>query len=219
MILLDKIFNRSHKRFLSSIFRKKRLSFFHKLISGLEKPVKLLDVGGNHTIWKMMQFKDINVIILNNPDVIKASLPYLKYVAGDARDMSQFKDKEFDLVFSNSVIEHVGSRKDQKKMADEIRRVGKRYFIQTPNRYFPIEPHFLFPFFQFLPLRLSSFLLMNFDLGFYTKASDYTSAVELIKSINLLDKKSLLELFPEAKIYEEIVLFFTKSFTAYYGWK
>ena len=63
--------------------------------------------------------------------------------------MDFFKDKSFDAVFSNSVIEHVGTFEDQKMMANEVIRVTNFYFIQTPNLYFPIEPHFLVPFFQF----------------------------------------------------------------------
>lgn len=57
--------------------------------------------------------------------------------------MKQFQDNEFDAVFSNSVIEHVGDYEAQRQMANEIMRVGKRYFVQTPNFYFPIEPHIL----------------------------------------------------------------------------
>jgi hypothetical protein len=61
--------------------------------------------------------------------------------------MPQYRDKEFDIAFSNSVIEHVGNDLRIRQMADEVRRVGRNY-LQTPNYYFPLEPHFFFPFFH-----------------------------------------------------------------------
>jgi 2-polyprenyl-3-methyl-5-hydroxy-6-metoxy-1,4-benzoquinol methylase len=79
--------------------------------------------------------------------------------------MRQFRDHQFDVVYSNSVIEHVGDLDDMRRMAQEIQRVGKRYFLQTPNRYFPIEPHFVFPFFQFLPRPVQISLVQKFRLG------------------------------------------------------
>lgn len=78
-------------------------------------------------------------------------------VSGDATDLREYEDKSFNLVFSNSVIEHVGDFTAQRKMAKEMMRVGKHCYLQTPNRYFPLEPHFLFPCFQFLPIRLRAF--------------------------------------------------------------
>ena len=68
---------------------------------------------------------------------------------GDATDLSPFKDKSFDIVHSNSVIEHLYNFENQKKMASEIMRVGQKHIVQTPNKYFFLEPHLsYFPFFN-----------------------------------------------------------------------
>lgn len=117
--------------------------------------------------------------------------------------MTVFPDSEFDVVFSNSVIEHLGTYEDQWKMAEEVRRVGQRYFVQTPNKYFPIEPHFLVPFCQFFPTALRAWLLTRFDLGWHKRAANY---------------KTARRLFPEANLYKERVWGLTKSFIVYHGW-
>jgi len=119
------------------------------------------------------------------------------------------------VIFSNSVIEHLGSYSDQSLMANEVRRLGERYFLQTPNRYFPIEPHFLFPFFQFFPYKLKIWLVTRFNLGWFGKIPDENKAREIISSIRLLNKKELKILFPESKIKEEKFLGLTKSFIVY----
>lgn len=72
------------------------------------------------------------------------------YVQGDGRNLP-YTNNEFDIVFSNSVIEHVGTFEDQKRFAEEIRRVAKSYWVQTPNRHFPVETHLIAPFIHFLP--------------------------------------------------------------------
>lgn len=103
-------------------------------------------------------------------------------------------------------------------MANEIKRVGKRYFVQTPNLYFPIEPHFVFPFFQFLPVEVRVWLISHFDLGFYEKITDKQTAIEAVTSITLLNKKKFISLFPEANLFEEKIFGITKSFIVYDGW-
>ncbi len=139
--------------------------------------------------------------------------PRFQCFAGDARDLSRFSDKQFDIVFSNSVIEHVGDLQDQFQMANECMRVGKRYYIQTPNRYFPIEPHFLFPFFQFFPLRMKVWLLMHFKLGWFEKMSDRQQAERAAKSARLMTKRELMRAFPGAKLFVEKFKGWPKSFT------
>jgi len=200
--------------------RRRRFELFESLMSKIPKPLRILDVGGTEVFWKMMNFAqepNVEIIVLNRSKTDEFS-PNFKSVIGDARNMNQFRAGEFDVVFSNSVIEHVGIYEDQLKTAAEIRRVGKRYFIQTPNYYFPIEPHFLFPFFQYLPLRLRVCLLRHFNLGWYRRIRDYQKAAEIVKSIRLLKKCELIQLFPGAKIYREKVLGLTKSFILYKGW-
>jgi hypothetical protein len=103
-------------------------------------------------------------------------------------------------------------------MAEEVRRVGKRYFVQTPNLYFPIEPHFVFPLFQFLPIWLRVWLVTHFDLGWYAKIPDRDRALKEVSSIRLLTKKKLRKLFPQARIFEEKYLGLTKSYIVYEGW-
>lgn len=199
-------------------FRNKRFLLLKLLFlsSSNTKKVRILDIGGTQEFWEphKSNLKNCAITILNLIK-IPVTLPNFISVIGDARDMKQFKDKEFDLVFSNSVIEHVGNWEDQKKMAKEIQRVGKRYFIQTPNYYFPIEPHFFFPFFQLLPLRIKIFLIRHFTLGWRSQTKAYTKAIKAVNSIRLLKKQELQLLFPMGKVFEEKIVWLTKSFVIY----
>lgn len=210
--------NRDQKS-LAAQFRQKRFAFFQSLLSRLERPVHILDIGGTEDYWRVMgmDVEDKVFITLLNLTQENVSVPNMSSMAGDARDI-KVKDADFDVVFSNSVIEHVGSYKDQLQMAKEVRRVGRRYFVQTPNKYFPLEPHFLFPFYQFLPRMIQIWLLRNFRLGWFPKTPDAIKAREIIESIRLLNKSEFAALFPKASIYEEKALGLTKSFVAYEGW-
>jgi len=203
---------------LANRFRRKRFSFFIKLVQTLPPPVRVLDVGGTPEFWEQMGTSPGLSVVLLNVKERQTSLPNFTCVVGDAAEMSLFQDKEFDVAFSNSVIEHVGDRARQAKMAKEIIRVGKRYFVQTPNYYFPIEPHFLFPFFQFLPMACKVFLLRHFAMGWIGKQSTKEAARDAAGAIHLLTRKALRDLFPSAEIYKEKVLGLTKSLVAYGGW-
>lgn len=202
--------------------RKKRLALFNSLIESIPSPVNILDVGGTQTFWDTSGFFDEKMnlikITLMNVRKVPVSRPNFNSIVGDARDLKEFKENQFDVVFSNSVIEHVGDYNDQLQMANEIRRVGKRYFVQTPNLYFPIEPHFVFPFFQFLPVEVKLWLITHFDLGFYQKITNKKTALDAVTSIKLLNKKEFISLFPNAKIFEEKFFGLTKSFIVYDGW-
>lgn len=205
---------------LAAKYRMKRFAHFLNLVRSLEGPITILDVGGTMNFWNRVAALPPNIhkIILLNQFSQQISRPDFLSIIGDARDMNQFSDKEFDIVFSNSVIEHLGTLEEQRKMADEVRRVGKRYFVQTPNKYFPIEPHFLVPLFQFFPLKMKTWLIQHFDLGWRKKAPDYNSAIKIANEIRLLSMKELINLFPEGQLIEERFLGLIKSFIIYHGW-
>ena len=200
--------------------RRNRFLIFNSLVALLPRPLSILDVGGTQIFWERMDFTkepDVKIVLLNlsKVDVYHKNLIS---VQGDARRMDAFTDQEFDVVFSNSVIEHVGGYDQQCQMANEVKRVGKSYFIQTPNRFFPIEPHFLLPFFQFLPLGLKIFLVHHFDIGWHKRTPDKQKAAQLVNSIRLLTEKELKKLFPGANIYKEKLFGLTKSLIVYEGW-
>jgi SAM-dependent methyltransferase len=200
--------------------RRKRISFFRDLTAPLPKPVRVLDVGGTAPFWEKMGLAgdpDYQVTVLNLSES-QSSHSNITVVVGDARDMREYEDSAFDVAFSNSVIEHVGGLDEQRMMAEEVMRVGRRYFVQTPNRRFPFEPHFLFPFFQFFPLALKVFLIRHFSLGWYPKIPDKAEATRAAKSVRLLNRSEIEDLFPGGEIYEEKLFGLTSSFIVRAGW-
>ena len=179
--MLKKIADNQDETSLAVQFRRKRFAFFNSLLSRLKRPISILDVGGAEGYWKTMGMEGEDQVFITLLNLTKedVTLPNLISVVGDAREI-HYGDNSFDVVFSNSVIEHVGGRADQMKMANEVRRVGKCYFVQTPNRYFPLEPHFLFPFFQFLPVDVRVRLLQNINLGWFPRTPEAAKAREIV---------------------------------------
>jgi len=140
-------------RYLTEGMRKKRMRQFLSIMMPSSQEV-ILDIGGYPELWAQCGYKGKIVFLnLEKPETYRAIPPNCSYIQGNGCCLN-FPDKSFDIVFSNSVIEHVGNWENQKAFAHETSRVGKRYWIQTPNKSFPIEPHFNFPFFQFFPLSI-----------------------------------------------------------------
>jgi SAM-dependent methyltransferase len=203
---------------LASRLRRKRFAYFAALLAGLPRPVRILDVGGTLDYWRdseMLADGGVVVTLINSFFADEGS-GEVEQIRGDACALS-FEDGAFDVVYSNSVIEHVGGPRERRRMADEIQRVGKRFFVQTPNYYFPIEPHFLFPGFQFLPASLRARLLTVSDLGWATRQRNPQRAREFVDGISLLRRSELETLFPGAKIYAERFFGLSKSFIAHRG--
>ena len=165
---------------LARQFCRKRFDLLLDVLRDCPSPVKILDVGGVDRFWMAMDMERMpeHHITFLNIYQMESELPHSTCEVGDGRRMPQFTDRQFDLVISNSVIEHVGNFREQRRFAEEIQRVGTRYFVQTPNRRFPLELHFLLPLFQYFPLTVRAFLHQHFDLGWWKKAGTYLSALE-----------------------------------------
>jgi SAM-dependent methyltransferase len=214
--LLAKIIDYRQPTSLAARLRQKRWEVFRSLTASVERPMKILDVGGLQSVWERIGFADqpdIRITLLN---IVKVPADHwnMESIEGNACSMPQFHDGQFDIVYSNSVIEHVGGDREIRSMADEIRRVGKRYYVQTPNRYFPVEPHFVFPMFQFLPVSLRTTLVQHFPLGWFEKIPDRQQAEEYVRSINLLTKSQVKNLFPDAVTMDERFFGLSKSIQA-----
>ena len=203
-----------NKDSLGNKFREKRFLFFFNKINKMEKPVSILDIGGKINFWENRRLAGDNnyEITIVNLSKEKSSYSNIKTLIGDATDLSQFEKKSFDIVYSNSVIEHLYNFDNQLKMALEIVRLGKKHIIQTPNKYFFIEPHYLLPFFQFFSKKLQYYILTKTKLS-RLKKWDEKFAKQYIEEIRLLNLKEIKILFPKSKIYYEKFMGMNKSFT------
>lgn len=204
---------------LGAKFRNQRNKDFEDLFFknfSKNEPIRVLDVGGAAYFWNTSSLPSLpNIeIILLNLGVEEIDHPKIKSVVGDATDMSEFEDNSFDLVFSNSVIEHLYTKENQQKMANEIIRVGKKHFIQTPNRYFPVEAHYALPFAQYLPKDLVYFFLTKTKLSRLQKW-DPKDAQQYLDEIRLLDLREMQQLFPNSNMYLEKVMGMIKSISAH----
>ncbi len=210
--------NQTNNGSISNNNRKKRLDFFEKFTDKLSKPLMILDVGGSDYHWRNSVFANDKNYYITIVDTELQNLNGFRnvcFIKRDAENLGFFDNKEYDIVYSNSLLEHINTFERQMMVAEEIRRIGKHYFVQTPNYYFPLEPHFLFPFFQFIPVQLKTKLIMKYNLGWFEKESDEFRAKEIVSSIRLLKKDELKKLFPDANLYTEKYMLLSKSFIAY----
>lgn len=200
---------------VSKHFRTQRLLAFAKAYPDLSK-LSVLDVGGSPAVWTLLkeQFNLVpnRMVLLNNNPTEISNRSY-ETVLADARQIP-FSDQSFDLVFSNSVIEHIGDEHDQFQFVQECKRVGKEIYIQTPNRWFPIEPHVYTIFIHWLPKYWYKKLLFLSALYiFYIPTRNAVMKTsEMIDGTNLLSLQQVQKLFPEKTIEVELTFGLAKSF-------
>lgn len=219
MIDLRKYADTKASSSLSNKFRNTRFAHFQQCISSLPTPVSILDIGGTVAYWEQRGWvgrPDVTVTIINL-DLTETTHKNIALRTGNATNLAEYPNNSFDVVFSNSVIEHLFTAEHQMQMANEIRRVAKAYWIQTPNYWFPIEPHFLIPGWQWMPSSLRIKLLMKYRCGWKGPIPNRISAALSVNEIRLLTTREMKALFPEAKVWKEKYLLFTKSIVAYAG--
>ncbi len=184
---------------------------------GVSSETRILDVGGTPETWRIEGIKP-RVVLLNMPRARDEVAGAIAWVAGDGCALP-FGDQCFDLVFSNSVIEHVGDEASQRAFAREVERVGRGYWVQTPNLRFPVEQHLLTPLIHWLPRPWQRRIVPRFSIwrlvarvtpeqrDFYLK--------HYLEDVRLLTAGGLEALFPGADLIRERVCGLTKSLIAY----
>jgi hypothetical protein len=204
---------------LSNRMRTARFRRFEALVAPLSRPLRILDVGGENEFWENRGWAgrtDVEIFSLN---LVAEEQRHenIKPIAGDATNLAQFGDGSFDVAFSNSVIEHLFTYENQRRMASEIQRVGKAYWVQTPNFWFPLEPHFHVPGWQWMPLSLRVAMIRRWRCGWRGPCSDPAKARALVEELRLLSRGELKELFPTATLIPERFCGLVKSWVVVGG--
>ena len=215
--MLRRLADNSRVDSLATRLRDRRFQLLDPLLRLYGESATVLDVGGTPAFWRSaLANRDwkLRLTILNLSSFEESGGLPMESIVGDARDMSQFSDQAYDICFSNSVIEHVGGWADQQAMAQEVARVGISYFVQTPNRSFPLEPHFLVPGWQLMPMALKKAMHTHYNLGWMQAEPDSRQAEADIAQIRLLSAKEMTRLFPDGTVTKERIGPFTKSFIA-----
>ncbi|HXW71376.1 MAG TPA: methyltransferase domain-containing protein [Methylocella sp.] len=197
-----------------TFFRRKRMAKFVESL-GVTDRTRILDLGGNPLNWSFIpQSPDVTMVNLGKElGTRPQTRPGQRMVWYDGGRVP-FEDNSFDICYSNSVIEHVGDQKAVEEFASEVRRLAPKYYVQTPYRWFPIEPHFICLFLHWLPRGIQRRLIRWLSLWGWVTRPTQQRVDEMMNEIRLLDFKQMQTLFPDAEIGWEKFLGLTKSLIA-----
>jgi len=202
---------------LSKISRIRKLELFNRLMNPT-KETRILDVGAEISPNSEcnIQFIDCypwknNVSAINlsseHISLIKQYYPEVDVRVGDACNLP-WEDKHFDIVYSNAVIEHLENFERQKKMATEIMRVGKSWFVTTPNRWYPFEFHMRLPFVTWLPR--NGYIRFGQVISYHHMKRKYMTGIRH-DSLRLMTAKDLKHCFPTSRIIKQRVTFMAET--------
>lgn len=208
---------------IESRLRMRRFAIFRPMLEAAlqeKEIIEIVDLGGTETYWNIarefLQAHEgrVRITLVNLEPIDVGDRDLFHTVVGDACDPDLFEDNAFDFVHSNSVIEHVGDWARIERFANNVLRLGKRHYVQTPNYWFPLEPHFRVPAFQWLPVAVRAWMLNKWNLGFYAREAEWGDALEVINSINLMDSRQIEQLFAGSEVRHEWLLGLPKSVLA-----
>ena len=224
----DKLVDYDNPNSLGARLRARRATKLAALIHEVSEArgqVRIVDLGGRRNYWDLLSREylerhQVQVVIVNHQNELTqdSNDPIFEYINGDACDLAQFEDNSFDIVHSNSVIEHVGSWRKMKEFSREANRLAPYLFIQTPYFWFPVEPHFIKAFYHWWPKPIRVASRMHTRFHNRSLASTLDEAWSRVESEPiLLDQRSFRYLYPDCEIVKERFGFLIKSLTAYRG--
>jgi hypothetical protein len=185
----------------------------------------VIDLGGRSGTWLDLPVHPRSVTLVNLEDTgdsesadssSSSSAPWITAVQADVCALpADLATRRWDLAFSNSVIEHLGGHARRVDFVDTASSIAERLWIQTPYRYFPLEPHWLFPGMQFLPDRSRATIAARWPLAW--SRPEGRDAVGQVLDVELLSVTALRYYLPDATILRERVLGLPKSLIAVRG--
>jgi len=212
-----------------SSLRYLRLNLFHKIVTimqpkargrrmarfeeifDLSPGARVIDLGGTNEIWNLVKTPlDITIVNLPGANTKKSVKSHHRFtfVEGDATELHDYVDNSFDIVFSNSVIEHVGGEANERKFASEARRLAPSYFVQTPSIYFPIEVHTGMPFWWSIPRFIRARMHKRWE-------KTLPAWNEMVVGTTVLTRHQLQIYFHDGTMRTERVLGIPKSYYVY----
>lgn len=206
------------RRSISGRARARRWADFARRFPDISE-MRVIDLGGTPASWLLSPVRPTEVVTINlsrrQNAVPAAGEGWVRAVVGDACELpGKLRSERFDLVYSNSVLEHVGGHARRSAFADTVRSLAEHHWVQTPYRYFPIEPHFLFPGFQLLPVRAQAEVAARWPIGNYASGKSIEQAITRALGIELLSVTEMSHYFPESSIDRERIAGVTKSLIA-----
>ncbi len=191
-------------------FRQQRNEEFKRSFPDLAD-MRVLDLGGTAVSWRVLGLRPGSVTIVNLGHAEGPYEPWMEIVSADACNGGFGK---YDLVFSNSLMEHLGGHARRQQFADVVQESAPAWWVQTPYRYFPIEPHWVFPGFQFLPFRARVMICQHWNTLHESARKDRAEAAAIVSSIELISATEMREYFPTSKIWYERIAGLPKSLVA-----
>ena len=187
------------------VWRKKRYELFLETMRP-DANYTCLDIGGSVYFWAQYSppFRTIHTLNVRRSSTPVQEMPnyQIRTFIGDGCALP-FPDQSYDIAFSNSVIEHVGSWERQKQFAADMRRVGKAVWCQTPAYECPIEPHYLAPFVHWLPESVQNRVIRWSTLWGIIQKPHKEKIHETVATTRLLRKCEMVQLFPDCEILTE----------------
>lgn len=194
---------------LKAVLRIWRMQAFLNLVN---PPVnaKIIDLGGTPELWNLINHQfDVTIVNLPSTENKMPCDSRFKFIYGNACELRQiFDDKVFDVVFSNSVIEHVGDEDQQVLFSREVQRLADAYWVQTPSPRFPIEAHTGRLFYWHNSEKHREKLLTQWK-------RDLPNWAKMIEDLRVLSRERMLELFPQSNLYCERLFGIEKSNAVY----
>ena len=176
--------------------------------------MSVVDLGGRADSWLRAPVRPASVHVINLEPTSEELPSWIRADEADACNLpSSISSSHYDLVFSNSVIEHVGGHSPRMQFAASVHKLAERHWVQTPYRYFPIEPHWLFPGFQFFPLNIRAELSRRWPLV-HTPSASHEEGLRAAMGVELLSKAEMAYYFPDSALHSERIGGMIKSLIA-----